>query len=362
MPFQRRTLSELRDRNRAEFKSRLPGADATLRHSNLRVTSDVLAGLAHEHFGFQQYIAENVDPVTAQGEWLERWCLRYGLVRKGAGPAEGSVRFAGVNGIVIPEGTQLRRSDGREFATVAVATIAAGEAVVPVAALVGGTDGNTEAGAELNTLEALPGVNALAVVGAGGLIGGEDQEDDEAYRSRLLLRIRQPPHGGSRTDYEQWALEVPGVTRAWVYPREMGAGSVTIRFMMDETRENGIPNGVDGPAQADYTLDVLEVWNHIDAVRPVTNDVFVAKPIATPLAITIAGLSPATDKVKAAILAELKDMLRRRTQPGATIHRSWIWEAVSIATGEDHHTITVPSADVTHDPGEIAVLGTITYS
>jgi len=54
-------------------------------------------------------------------------------------------------------------------------------------------------------------------------------------------------------------------------------------------------------------------------------------------------------------------MLRRRAVPGGTIRRSWIWEAVSVAAGEDSHAITAPAGDVAHGTGEIAVLGVITY-
>ena len=60
--------------------------------------------------------------------------------------------------------------------------------------------------------------------------------------------------------------------------------------------------------------------------------------------------------------SELRDMIRRVAEPGGTIPVSKIWEAISIAAGEEKHVVTIPSADVTHDTGEIATLGTVTYA
>ena len=75
------------------------------------------------------------------------------------------------------------------------------------------------------------------------LDGGTDEETDEELRARVLRRIRQPPMGGDAYDYVAWALAVPGVTRAWCSPLEMGIGTVTVRFMMDDLRadNDGFP-------------------------------------------------------------------------------------------------------------------------
>jgi uncharacterized phage protein gp47/JayE len=63
---------------------------------------------------------------------------------------------------------------------------------------------------------------------------GSDEESTDELRARLLARLQNPPHGGNATDYEAWAKEVSGVTRAWSYPLELGAGTVTVRFVRDD--------------------------------------------------------------------------------------------------------------------------------
>ena len=52
--------------------------------------------------------------------------------------------------------------------------------------------------------------------------------------------------GGAQADYVTWALAVPGVTRAWA-ASEQGAGTITVRFLMDDLRadDDGWPTPAD---------------------------------------------------------------------------------------------------------------------
>jgi uncharacterized phage protein gp47/JayE len=196
----------------------------------------------------------------------------------------------------------------------------------------------------------VPGVASAALVAAPGLTQGADAESDDALRLRLLARIRQPPMGGSASDYVAWALQVPGVTRAWVYPLENGVGTVTVRFVRD--------NDVDFIPDAGAVTAVQE---YIDARRPVTAQVTVLAPTAAPLDLTIA-LTPDTAAVRAAVTGELQDLLRRDAKPGGTILISRIREAISVSAGETNHVLSAPTADVTHLAGEMPTLGTITWA
>ena len=94
--------------------------------------------------------------------------------------------------------------------------------------------------------------------------------------------------------------------------------------------------------------------------RPVTAavDVFAPTPVALNLSIT---LLPDTAAIRASVEAELKDLLARDAVPGGTLLISRIREAISIAAGEADHVLTSPTANIDHDAGELAVLGTITW-
>jgi uncharacterized phage protein gp47/JayE len=353
MPFDRPTLPELRDRIRRDFNARLPGADALLRQSNLRVIADVLAGLSTLHYGYQEWLSRQLFPDTAETAFLERWASIWGLTRRPATAAVGSVAVRGTAGAVVPADAEFQRVDGVRYRTADGATLAAdGTATVAVEAETLGTIGDAVTGTQVSTVTALPGVVAQATVAAPGLAGGADEETDEQLRTRLLARIQTPPHGGSASDYVDWTLAVPGVTRVWVAPQEQGAGTVVVRFAMDDAAH---PNGI--PTQADVDL----VQAHLDAVRPVTAEVFVVAPIPRAIDVTIATLTPDTPAVRTAVVAELTDTLYRNGAPGAVLYISWLWEAVSLASGERHHRITVPTGDVQLGAGELPILGTVTY-
>jgi uncharacterized phage protein gp47/JayE len=348
MSFPRPDLTEIIDRVLADMSSRVVGVDgAVLRRSVLGAIGRALSGSSHELHGRLDYIARQVFPDSADAEYLDRWAAVWGVRRKPAAFASGSVTFTGTSGAVVPLGTVLQRQDGVLFATTVEATLVAGSAVVAVQAVEAGEAGNTAAGLRLSLQQPLSGVQATAVCGE--LSAGTDTEDDERLRARLLARIHQPPQGGADFDYDTWALEVAGVTRAWVYPKEMGAGTVTVRFVRDD----------DGSIIPD-AAEVAAVQAHIDSRRPVTAEVFVVAPVAVPLDMTIQ-IAPNASAVQIAVEAEIRDVLRREAEPGGTVLISHLREAISIAAGEFDHVVVTPTGNVAHSTGQIAVPGTITW-
>ncbi len=350
MTFARPTLPDLIARAIADIESRLTGTDASVRRSNLNVLSRVHSGATHGLYGYLEWLSQQLIYDTAEAEYLERWANVWGITRKPAAYAVGNVTFTGTSGSVIVAGTVLTRADGGEFTTNADATLAGGTATAAVTAINAGADGNTAAATSLSLTSPIAGVNSAAVVAAGGLTAGTDAETDTALRARLIARVQQPPHGGASFDYVTWALEVEGVTRAWVYAQELGLGTVTVRFVRDDDTPSIIPD----------STEVAAVQAHIDAMRPVTAAVTVVAPVAVPLNFSIAA-TPNTTVVKAAIEAELTDLIRRESVPGGTIPLSHIREAISIAAGETNYTMSTPSADVTNTAGNMTTMGTITW-
>uniref|UniRef100_UPI0032B60DD4 baseplate J/gp47 family protein n=1 Tax=Escherichia coli TaxID=562 RepID=UPI0032B60DD4 len=68
--------------------------------------------------------------------------------------------------------------------------------------------------------------------------------------------LRRPPAGGNKYDYKRWALEVDGVTSAYVEPLRRGLGTVDVAI----TSANDLPS---------QEL-INAVLAHIEEVRPVT--------------------------------------------------------------------------------------------
>lgn len=356
MPFSRPDLPTLIERAIADIESRLPGADARLRRSNLNVLARVHAGAVHGLYGYLDWIAKQILVDTAEAEILERHAIIW--LPSGRTPAlyaVGQVVASGAEGTVIPAGTLFKRADGTTYSSETESIIAGGQALVTVVADVAGQQGNATAGTALNPDSPIAGINAAVTVTVGALTGGADIEDDDALRARVLARIQQTPHGGARHDYITWAKEVPGVTRAWCYPLEMGDGTVTLRFVRDNDASL-IPDAAEVAVLQAYIQDRAPVGMHL----------FVVAPIAAPIAFSIQS-TPATAAVKAAIEASLRDLIIREAEPEGgngegKVLLTHIREAISLAAGEIDHVLVSPSADVAPALGQMATFGSITWS
>lgn len=350
MAFERPTLAELVDRIESDFISRLSLNGAVLRRSLVRVLARVLAGASHMLHGHLDFLSRQLFPDTSEDEFLIRQGLLFGVERTAAEFATGDVDLTGTNGSVIPAGTVLLRSDGAEFVTEDEETISSGTATVTVTASLAGADGNCDEATTLSLESPIAGVDTAGSVASGGIAGGTDQESLEDYRERVLERMRSAPHGGASTDYVAWAKEVAGVTRAWVYPLQLGAGTVVVRFVRDDDA-SPIPDAG----------EVEEVQDYIDARRPVTAAVTVVAPVAEPLDVEVS-ITPDNSATRAAVEAELEDFLQREAEPGGTLLLSQILVAIGTAEGVEDFTLTSPAADVTHTTNQLATLGTVTFT
>jgi uncharacterized phage protein gp47/JayE len=350
MPFTRPTLAELVERTQQDAVSRLGLVAPVLRRALVYVVARVLAGAVHGLYGLLEFLSRQIFPDLAEREFLIRQAAGYGLTLKAAEYASGEAAATGTNGAIIPAGTVLVRADGAQYEVDTEATIAGGTATLAVTALVPGADGNFDVAGTLAFESPIAGVNATATVAQDGISNGSDEETDPSLRARFLDRLREPPHGGNAADYVRWALEVAGVTRAWCYPLEGGAGTVTVRFVRDDDASI-IPDAG----------EVAAVQAHIDEVAPVTAVVTVAAPIADALNFTIA-ITPDNSTTRAAVEAELRDMLRRGARPGGTTLLSKIRGAVDDADGLTDWEVTAPAADVVHATGHMATFGVVTWS
>lgn len=353
MSFVRPTLAELIARTEQDAVSRMNVPQ--LRRSNTTVYTRVLSGAMHALYGKIAFAAKQIFSSTAESEFLDRHAVEYGLSRKPAEKATGSVIFTFSQDVVdVPVGTFLQSDGGILFQTTSSVEQVTGTTAIQGTALVesveSGAGGNQVAGDVLSLLSPIAGVEGEAQIVA--LSGGVDAEDDESLRLRVLERKRETGHGGSASDYVQWCLAVPGVTRAWCYPKEEGEGSVTVRFVCDNNPVSIIPDEA-----------MLErVAQHLETVRPVTSDVYVWPPVVQRVPVTISGVSPATTAVREAIVAELTNLFTREAIPGGSIYLSHIRAAISAAAGEIDHELVLPDEDPEPETvNSLLVLGDVTW-
>jgi uncharacterized phage protein gp47/JayE len=408
MAFSRPSLAELVERIQKDFESRLSLQAPLLRRALVYVFARVVAGAVHMLHGHIEWGVRQVFPDQAERERLLQFGGLFGLSLNPAAYASGNLVLAGTNATVVPLRTIFQRADGTTYTSGSDATIAtltawagatayvAGDlrrnggnvyqcitagtsagsggptttstditdgtvhwryiavgsaaALAAVTADVAGLDGSCDLGTAITFQSPVAGASSAATVAYGGLSGGADEEDIEDFRVRVLARLRSPPHGGNADDYVAWAKEVSGVTRAWCYPLEGGAGTVTVRFVRDDDASIIPDSG-----------EVTAVQNHIDGKAPVTAVVTVAAPTADALNYTL-HIVPDTTATRAAVEAELKDLVRRESAPGGAILLSHIRSAIGSATGVTDYTLTSPAADVVHATGHMAVHGTVTWT
>lgn len=351
MATQRPTLKEIIERVEQDLTSRL-GSSVPARIALTRVLARAQAGVAHGLYGYIDTKEKNFLPDTGDEESVLRWANLFGITRIAPIAATGTVQATGTNGAVIPAGRELRSSAGVLYSVDADVTVSAGIAEIAITAVDRGADANLDTGVTLSFTQPVAGVLSTVTVQSPGLVGGSDTETIEALRVRVLDRMKAPPKGGASSDYVQWAKDAhPDVTRVWVSGQEMSENSVTVRVVTDDAPGGPIPSGP--------VLD--QVADYISLHRPVTAEVYVVAPTAVPLDLSIA-IEPSTQAVKDAVTAELTDLIKREAEPGGTILLTRINEAISNAAGESDHDLIAPIANVTHTAGQIATLGTITWS
>ncbi len=345
MAFDRPTLRELITQMTTDAE-REAGAKQ-LRQSNLRVLPKVFAYACHGLYGFITWILKQLFPDTAEKQFLERQASIQGIYRRAASKATGTLTVSYTEGATLPVGTIFMADDQTRYETTAEPEV--GSYTVPVQCLEVGTIGNREAGQTYTLVSPVVGVDAEAV--GSEMAGGAEAESDESLRKRLLFRLQNPPRGGAKEDYIAWAEEVPGVTRAWCFPKEQGIGTVVVRFATDGMTEDGIPTS--GMVQI--------VSDYIAEVAPVTATPYVVAPVAKPVNFRIKDLIPDSESVRAQVEAELKSLFIKEAHPGEALKLTHIQQAISSAAGEDDYELLEPTADVPADSTQLLVVGEVTY-
>lgn len=367
MAFSRPTFSALVARVSADMRSRLleqgKRADPILRRTKMWVLARVYAAIWHVLYETLEWLSKQVLPSTATDiEYLKAFGTAVNIEQKLAQKSTGVVRFTGTNTTVVPSGTEFVSESGAVYVTTSSGTISGGQVDVAARADLAGAEFNLESGAALTLVGAIIGVDD-EVTFVSGWDTGTDDEKIEPLRDRILARTRNTPQGGSKADYEMWALEVPGVVRAWCVPLARGAGTVDLYFLHAEGTGFGPPpvaslGGIPSDDQ------VSEVQEYLDAKRPVTADVQVFKATAVEVDFEIDALTPSTPETQDAIVAQLNRLFFERalTANTVTIHPSELNVAMAQAEGVEGFDMNDPAAAVTASIGEVLVTGVMTYT
>ncbi|NNB08722.1 baseplate J/gp47 family protein [Pseudomonas fragi] len=346
MAYEIPTLPALILRTEADFERNAPDA---LRRADAKVAARALSGTAYELYGYQDWIARQSNPATCDEAMLLRWAdWRLEGGRTPAVEAKGLATVTGSSGRLVDAGQVYRADDGRRYVVAQAVTLVDGSATLQVVAEDVGSQGNLEAG-NLTAVTPVVGVNPTAIIGPDGIVGGTEQEDLEALRARVQAAFKNPSKVGNGADFVEWALEVPGVTRAWPLPRWMGPGTFGLAFVRD-----GDPDLIPTPAQ------VAEVQAYLDQKRPVTSEVYALAPEPRPIDFSL-HLVPDGTALRAAVTQALHGLIVDEGGPGETLRITHVRNAISNTPDETDHVLSLPAADVLMAANQVAVPGVITW-
>lgn len=316
--------------------AQLTPTDVALARSNIRALSFVQGvGLHGAYRYLRDFVARQAIPITSADEFLDGWLNTYGLLRKPASAAFGTVNGTGVAGSVLASGTLLQTADSLQYKVTADAVVAAGGAVVAqLIALLPGAASNAPGGTELQLVSPVTGIDSTFVADAdSGLSGGADVETDPEAIYRLQQRLSNEPMGGSPADYARWALQVPGITRAWGLRNPAGATSAGVIIMADGNTNNyGLPTEAQRQQVYDYIADPRRG-------PPDELFVIVPTPVVTDWTVSVV---PDTNATRTEVQSAITNVYYRESVPGGSIPYSHFGEAISGVVGEYNHSIIAP--------------------
>lgn len=342
MSFVRPTLAQLSTRIQADLISRLTLSGALLRRAFVYVLAKVLAGAAHEMHGHLAFLSRQLFPDQSTDEFFGRQAALFGVTRIPPSFAAVYVAFTGSG--TVPAGTVLTNSAGVEYTIAADTTLPAnGYAVCNVP----GAVGSLPVSAVLTLQSPISGVNSTASVAAVD-VDGVDAEAIDLTRRRLLERLAVPPHGGNVADYVAWAKSVPGVTRVWVRPGQLGPGTVVVYFTRDGD-----------PTRLPDVGEVAVVQAAIDTAAPAHVTPTAFSPIDGVLNVSVS-VVPDTLAMRAAVEANLRD-LDNNADLGATTLLSTLLTTIGATEGLEDYTLHSPVANTPHAMNALLKIGTVTF-
>ncbi|EHF6693345.1 baseplate J/gp47 family protein [Salmonella enterica] len=359
MPYQPTPLAQLINQTQQDISQRLEGTLPGLDETTLHAIGYAQAGLSaqeHEHLA---WIARQIIPPDADEAELLKHCAWWGIVRKPASRAGGPVQLTLTDTATADASVQLQRGDGVVYRITASKNAGAGALEVSLEAVDAGAAGNAAAGTLLTFITPQAGIVQTATVTGSGITGGADVESLSELLSRLVFRVQYPPSGGTKYDFERWAREVPGVTRAWCLPEWPQAGSLGVTFVLDNNPDIF-------PGEGDVTRVAEYIKSHPDPAtgkpvgQPLGPMVKTFKLTNHPVAFQIK-IAPNTPENQATVRQSLVDLLYNEAKPGGIILPSAFWRAVASVKALNDFELRSPLESVSAGAMELLTVGDITW-
>jgi uncharacterized phage protein gp47/JayE len=259
VPFKRDSVAVILDRVYANYASLFKPLEKTPRHSLLKVFAAVDAGILHQNLGDLDFLALQLFPDTAEGDYLrQHWASR--VTPLYAIAASGEALLTGIPNKPVPAGLVFASASGEQYYTEKAYRIGSdGTVLITLKSQGTGLNTNLAPGEELSIVSSIPaGIDSKAVVAGEGIIGGANAETDEEYLARVLLWLRNPVRYGKTGHFAAWARDAnPEVSNAWEYKNFGVFGALMIQ-VISGSQLNGI-----------FPVDnIAEVTSYINEAAP----------------------------------------------------------------------------------------------
>ncbi|MBW5285783.1 baseplate J/gp47 family protein [Burkholderia gladioli] len=335
-----KTLAQIRDDQLRDIQNELPDADVGS-DSDYYVRASSVGSVIEGLYSYKQWQTKQIFITSADDDMLLRHASVYQMSLKGAVEAQGTAALVGTPGLAVAAGLKISRGALTYTTTTGTTLGADGTGMVSATADATGSDSNITEATIVQLTTPPAGVQSQATLLT--MQGGLEVETYDQLRSRLLDRIRNPPGGGKVSDYKGWALEVPGITNAYVYPHRIAVGRVDVAVI----------SGTGLPSQDE--IDAVQL--NIDLKRPaacrgVTVFVPELKVIDHVVQVDWSGSD----------LAVLKATLEPQFQsyyaglnPGDSAVRSKLGSLVSDAAGVSDYLMVSPDRNITAEVSNVRV-------
>lgn len=302
-----------------------------------------------------------LDPGNLSGDDLAKFVYqRRGIIAKEATHATATLTLTGTGN--ISRGDLFETAGGLQFeADADMSIISNGK--ITATCNTAGSIGNVDAGEITQMPVTIVGI--VSCTNQEPSTGGYDRESDADLLDRYYQSLREPAVSGNIAHYKQWAMEVPGVGAAKVYPLSKGANTVEV-MVLDAA---GLP--------ADSTL-IEEVQSYIDpgssgngsGVAPIGAHCYITAPTKKTIdvSVTVSAL-PDFDKdtIQASVEEQLSVYLSEICLKQDYVSYGKVYAYIGVADGiKDFSDLKLngTTGNVPVPDKSVAVLGkvTITYA
>ncbi len=278
---------------------------------------------------------------TAVGEYLDRVVADYGLTRKSATYA--------VRKITTTDAVDIGTRWGINGTSYAITALLSTNVYSATCEQLG-TIGNTYSG----TLENIDNISGVTATLMDIITAGQDEETDDNLRARLYAYLQRPSTSGNAFNYKEWALLVPGVGDAKVFPLWNGNGTVKVLI-------------VDSNMSIDESLEPV-VAAYIETVRPIGATVTIDSPTSQQIEVTANVVLDGTQvlaDVQTAFTTALTAYLKDTVFNVPSVSYARIGGLLLGTAGvQDYNTLLVNSgtANITIGAEQMPIIGTITLT